>query len=55
MGDIKTLIRETLVELGEDPDRQGLQRTPERVEKSLRFLTQGYAQSASKVIGVLQR
>ena len=51
MSDIKEMIRATLLELGEDPDRQGLQRTPERVEKSLRFLTQGYTQNASKVIG----
>ena len=51
MTDIATLVRGMLEELGEDPARQGLQRTPERVEKSLRFLTQGYSQSASKVIG----
>ncbi|MES1259066.1 MAG: GTP cyclohydrolase I FolE [Gemmatimonadota bacterium] len=51
MADIAALVRAMLAELGEDPDRQGLQRTPERVEKSLRFLTQGYEQSASKVIG----
>ncbi len=51
VSDIAALVREILVELGEDPDRQGLQRTPDRVEKSLRFLTQGYEQSAAKVIG----
>jgi GTP cyclohydrolase I len=51
VSDISAKVREILQELGEDPDRQGLSRTPERVEKSLRFLTQGYAQSASKVIG----
>ena len=44
-------IRDLLVALGEDPDRDGLQKTPERVEKSLRFLTHGYSQSAAKVIG----
>ncbi len=44
-------IRDLLVALGEDPDRDGLRKTPERVEKSLRFLTQGYSQSAEKVIG----
>jgi GTP cyclohydrolase I len=40
-----------LLALGEDPDRDGLQKTPERVEKAMRFLTQGYQQSAAKVIG----
>jgi len=44
-------IRGMLLALGEDPDRDGLQKTPERVEKALRFLTQGYQQSAAKVIG----
>jgi GTP cyclohydrolase I len=51
VSDIKDHIRSILVELGEDPERQGLLRTSERVEKSLKFLTQGYSQSASKVIG----
>ena len=35
-------IRQLLVELGEDPDREGLVRTPARVEKALKFLTSGY-------------
>lgn len=51
MSEIKEHIRAILTELGEDPDRPGLQRTSERVEKSLRFLTQGYAQSATQEIG----
>jgi GTP cyclohydrolase I len=33
------LVRQLLVGLGEDPDRQGLAKTPERVEASLRWLT----------------
>ncbi len=37
-----TLIREMLVRLGEDPEREGLLRTPERVHRSLEFLTKGY-------------
>jgi GTP cyclohydrolase I len=41
-GTIRDLVRRLLVSLGEDPDRQGLQRTPERMEKALRFLTSGY-------------
>jgi GTP cyclohydrolase I len=36
------LVRETLVRLGEDPEREGLIRTPERVHKALEFLTRGY-------------
>jgi GTP cyclohydrolase I len=36
------LVRELLVRLGEDPDREGLVRTPARVEKALEFLTRGY-------------
>ncbi len=51
MADIQDHIRGILLALGEDPGRQGLQRTPERVEQALRFMTQGYQQDASRVIG----
>jgi GTP cyclohydrolase I len=44
-------VRRVLVALGEDPDRQGLVKTPERVEGSLRFLTQGYGQSVADAVG----
>lgn len=44
-------ISQILQALGEDPSRPGLQRTPERVEKSLRWLTQGYNQTIEGVIG----
>jgi GTP cyclohydrolase I len=44
-------ISQMLEALGEDPSRPGLQRTPERVEKSLRWLTQGYHQTLEGVIG----
>ena len=47
---MQELIRQMLVSLGEDPDRQGLQKTPERVETSLRFLTRGYSQSIEEVV-----
>jgi GTP cyclohydrolase I len=36
------LVREMLVRLGEDPQREGLQSTPERVHKAFEFLTRGY-------------
>ena len=45
------LVRVMLVELGEDPERDGLAKTPERVEKSLRWLTRGYGMSVAEVIG----
>lgn len=44
------LLRELLVRLGEDPNRDGLLRTPERMQKSLEYLTKGYEQDASKVL-----
>jgi GTP cyclohydrolase I len=44
-------VREVLAALGEDPGREGLAKTPERVESSLRFLTQGYHQSVADAIG----
>jgi GTP cyclohydrolase I len=44
-------VRAILTELGEDPDRDGLLKTPERVDKSYRFLTRGYAQTIEEVIG----
>jgi GTP cyclohydrolase I len=39
---IQTLVRQLLVELGEDPDREGLAATPRRVAASLSYLTSGY-------------
>lgn len=47
---VAALVRELLVELGEDPAREGLQRTPERVAKALSFLTEGYGQTARQVL-----
>src|ERR1700681_3522575 len=44
------LIRQLLMKLGEDPDREGLLRTPIRVEKALTFLTSGYAVNIDEVI-----
>lgn len=47
---IAALVKELLVELGEDPAREGLAKTPRRVAKSLAFLTRGYRQSLRKVV-----
>ena len=47
---IAGLVRELLVELGEDPERDGLKKTPERVARSLAFLTRGYRQDIRKVV-----
>ncbi len=49
-GKIAELVREILVQLGENPDREGLRRTPERFEKALRFLTSGYRQDPDKLL-----
>src|SRR6267378_1918296 len=43
------LYRELLVRLGEDPARDGLVRTPERMEKSMQFLTRGYAMNVKDI------
>jgi GTP cyclohydrolase I len=43
-------IREILEKLGEDPGRQGLRRTPERVDQALKFLTSGYRTDVQKVL-----
>ena len=47
---IAPLIEQLLTELGEDIKRAGLDRTPERVEKALRYLTSGYAQNVHDVL-----
>jgi GTP cyclohydrolase I len=43
-------IRQILKAIGEDPDREGLQRTPQRVAQSLTFLTRGYEMNPDQVI-----
>jgi GTP cyclohydrolase I len=47
---IAKLIEQLLKELGEDAQREGLARTPERVEKALRYLTSGYDQNVSDIL-----
>jgi GTP cyclohydrolase I len=43
-------IRQLLTQLGEDPDREGLMRTPLRVEKALQFLTSGYGADIGTIL-----
>ena len=47
---MQDIIRQLLTDLGEDPSREGLLDTPKRVEKSLRFLTSGYAADVDAVL-----
>ena len=50
-GDRKeTLIKDFLAELGEDPEREGLLKTPNRVSRMYEFLTKGYQQDISEVM-----
>jgi len=50
MQSIEELTREILISLGEDPHREGLEKTPQRVEASLRYLTKGYKQDVKQVL-----
>jgi GTP cyclohydrolase I len=47
---MRELIQQLLAEMGEDPSREGLVRTPERVEKALRFLTKGYQENPVEIL-----
>jgi GTP cyclohydrolase I len=49
--ELRQILRRQLELLGEQPDREGLLRTPERVEKSLRWLTRGHRMSVEEAIG----
>jgi GTP cyclohydrolase IA len=47
---IADLVRKMIAKLGEDPDREGLRKTPERFEKALRFLTSGYQENVEQLL-----
>ena len=49
-GRLKTILRDMLAALGEDPGREGLRGTPERTAQALRFLTSGYRTDVDKVL-----
>ena len=50
MDKIEKITKELLIELGQDPDREGLIKTPHRVSKSWRFLVGGYNQTIDQVV-----
>jgi GTP cyclohydrolase I len=51
VNELASLVRRQLALLGEDPDREGLLKTPERVAKSLAWLTRGYELDVADVVG----
>ena len=49
-ADLGPLVKEMLARLGENPQREGLLRTPQRVDQALKFLTSGYHMDARKIV-----
>jgi GTP cyclohydrolase I len=47
---VATLVRKMIALIGEDPEREGLKKTPERYEKALKFLTSGYHQNVDHLL-----
>lgn len=47
---MKELVRSLLLELGENPDRDGLRNTPDRVERAFRYLTRGHSEDIHKLL-----
>jgi len=47
---MQTIIKQLLTKIGEDPEREGLVKTPERVEKAYDFLTRGYRQDPCQIL-----
>ena len=43
-------VEQLLIQMGEDPNREGLQRTPHRVGEAMQFLTQGYQQDPEAIL-----
>lgn len=50
INEISSHYRRIIELMGEDPNREGLQKTPERVAKAMQFLTQGYEQDGSAIL-----
>jgi GTP cyclohydrolase I len=49
-SEMQNLFRDFLEKLGEDPEREGLQKTPERMEKAFLFLTAGYREDVNQIL-----
>ena len=49
-AELRSLVEQILLVLGEDPSREGLLKTPDRVDESLRFLTKGYLEDVNEVL-----
>ena len=49
-GNMEGLVKELLADLGEDPSREGLEKTPKRVAASLKYLTSGYHKDIKQVL-----
>lgn len=47
---MEELVKKFLTEIGEDTNREGLLKTPKRVEQAIKFLTQGYSQNEEEII-----
>ncbi|HTR80998.1 MAG TPA: GTP cyclohydrolase I FolE [Bacteroidota bacterium] len=47
---MENVIRDLLLHIGEDPSREGLQKTPTRVAESLKFLTKGYSENVQSIL-----
>jgi GTP cyclohydrolase I len=50
VSNLRGAVREILEALGENPEREGLRRTPDRVEQAMRFLTTGYGQDPKTLL-----
>ena len=49
-NDLAGLYKSVIATLGEDPEREGLEKTPERMAKAMQYLTQGYQQDAHEIL-----
>ena len=50
LAKVESIVKNLIVKIGEDPEREGLLRTPKRVAKAYEFLTSGYAKDIDEVL-----